>query len=220
MTQPLTLFHTADVHVETFGALFAALAPEIPLHHLVEAGLLREAEAAGALTVEIRARAAAVLQDAAAGALLVVCTCSTLGPAADDADAAAANPIRRIDRAMAERAVAAGGRVVLAACVPTTLGPTRDLLTATAAAAGRPLELKELLLADAWPLFLAGDRDGYLDRIAAALPAAARDVDAIVLAQASMAGAAARAGDIGVPVLASPRLGVEAAIAAYRAAAT
>jgi hypothetical protein len=44
-------------------------------------------------------------------------------------------------------------------------------------------------------------------------------VDAVVLAQASMAPAAALLADQPVPVLASPRLGLEAAVAAWRGAA-
>jgi hypothetical protein len=40
--------------------------------------------------------------------------------------------------------------------------------------------------------------------------------DAIILAQASMAPAADRLGDLGIPVLSSPRLGAEAAVAVWR----
>ncbi len=52
-------------------------------------------------------------------------------------------------------------------------------------------------------------------RTAAAMREAA---ELIVLAQASMAAALERCGDLGVPVLSSPRLGLEAALAAWRAA--
>ncbi len=58
---------------------------------------------------------------------------------------------------------------------------------------------------------------GYWAEIAAALHRDAPAGDVIVLAQASMAGAAALCEDMAVPILSSPRLGLEAALRAYRA---
>jgi hypothetical protein len=120
---------------------------------------------------------------------------------------------------MAEHAIAAGSRILIAACVPSTIGPTRELLAGAAHAAGRTVQLDDKLMPEAWAFFQRGDRQGYWEAIAAGLRQAARGYDAVVLAQASMAGAAALLADLGIPVLASPRLGVEAAIAAYRAVA-
>ena len=61
---------------------------------------------------------------------------------------------------------------------------------------------------------MAGDSAGYHAAIAAALAGQRGRGDVIVLAQASMAGAAELCADLGVPILSSPRLGVEAALAA------
>ncbi len=219
MTMPLTLFHTGDVHIAPFSRLFAELAPEVPLRHEVRADLLQEAQDRGGLTAEIRRRAMeALLRAAETGAPVVLCTCSTIGPAAEDADAASDATILRVDRPMAERAVASGRRIVIAACVPTTIGPTRELLLSAAAAAGEDPELREFLVPDAWPHFVRGDQEAYWKAIAAALPGAVGDADVMVLAQASMAGAVALCEGISIPVLSSPRLGVEAAVASYRAA--
>ncbi|MFE9408014.1 aspartate/glutamate racemase family protein [Streptomyces sp. NPDC006704] len=67
-----------------------------------------------------------------------------------------------------------------------------------------------LVLADrAWQHFEAGDPRAYHDEIARTVDALC-DVDVVVLAQASMAPAAALT-TLGVPVLASPRLGLRAA---------
>src|SRR5437763_294520 len=64
---------------------------------------------------------------------------------------------------------------------------------------------------------LAGDVAGYNAMIVDRLTAEKGTADVIVLAQASMAGAAAEAERrLGVPVLTSPRLGVAAAIDAWR----
>ena len=53
--------------------------------------------------------------------------------------------------------------------------------------------------------------DAYHAEIAEGLKRAAEDSDVLVLAQASMAPAAREAGDLGIPVLSSPRSGFEAA---------
>lgn len=204
--------HTAEVHVATFGDLLAEIAPEVTVRHVVAAHLLREAVRLGGVTAELGERVCGELLDAAQGAGVVACTCSTLGPWAEIAARRTSTPILRIDRAMAEAAVDCGARVLVAACLQTTLAPTTDLVRAVARERGRSTEVDVLFLPAAWERFERGDTDGYLDAIAAALAQAARGTDVIVLAQASMAGAVARCGDLGVPVLSSPRLGVEAAV--------
>jgi Asp/Glu/hydantoin racemase len=66
---------------------------------------------------------------------------------------------------------------------------------------------------DAWTLFEAGDTEGYLDRVAAHARQAADHADVILLAQASMAGAAARLTDLPIPVFTSPSTAVQHAAA-------
>jgi len=128
-------------------------------------------------------------------------------------------PVQRIDRAMAEAAVAKGSRILIAACVASTVGPTSDLVAKVAQEAGRDVVLRVVLIADAWPKFMAGDVQGYQAAIVERLAAEKGDADVVVLAQASMAGAAPEAERrLGLPVLTSPRLGVTAAIAAWRRA--
>ena len=178
--------------------------------HIVDESLLNDARAAGitpALAGRVRERIAE-----AGPAATVLCTCSTIGGCAEQAGAL------RVDRAMAERAVASGPRIILAATSASTLEPTRRLLEEVAAAAGRPVRIAELLCADAWAWFEAGDQPAYLAAIAAALRANAAAGDVIVLTQASMAGAAALCPDLAVPILSSPRLGLEAALARLSAA--
>jgi glutamate racemase len=76
----------------------------------------------------------------------------------------------------------------------------------------------ELLVEAAWPYFERSLQDAYIETIVAAIQASSNKVDAIILAQASMAPAAEKLRAWPVPVLASPRPGVKAAIAAYRRA--
>jgi Asp/Glu/hydantoin racemase len=110
-------------------------------------------------------------------------------------------PVLRIDRPMAEAAVAAGGRIAVVATVESTLAPTRSLLLECAA--GAPVEIVDAPCLDAWALFAAGDLEGYARRVAA--HCRGLDADVIVLAQASMAPAAELLADLATPVLTSPR---------------
>ena len=225
----LALLHTGEVHVGAFAELFEEILPEAMLSHLVREDLLLRAQLVGEVPPDVAAETAESLQELAGqGAKLVLCTCSTLGPAVEAAAAEIAVPVLRVDRPMAEAAVVAGGRLLVVAALETTLAPTQALLKDAASRAGREVDLEVLSLSEAWEAFESGDREAYLRQIADAVRDAVEDAgarngtggfDAVVLAQASMAGAAEQLADIGTPVLASPRLAVERAAELYRRSA-
>ncbi|WP_428950750.1 aspartate/glutamate racemase family protein [Streptomyces sp. cg35] len=203
----LALLHTSPVHVPTYDGLRDAHHPGLALRHLVHEDLLARARAEGpdAVADDIRALLSAAVAD---GADAVVCTCSTISGVAEAQSAAVGVPVLRGDRPMAARAVAAGERVVVIATVSSTLGPSTALVEEEAARAGRAVEVRAVLVPGAWERFEAGDREGYLDLVAAAVDAVT-DAEAIVLAQPSLADAANRARTT-LPVLSSPRTGLEA----------
>ncbi len=215
----LVLVHTVAALADLFDELRDEIDPGVPVRHVVEAALLTDAIEAGGLTDEIRARTRAALLEAAAGARLVLCTCSTVGPGADDAAAQARVPVLRVDRPMAEAAVAAGRRITVVATLATTIGPTADLVADAARRADRQVDISSVVFAEARARLVAGDAEGHHRIIADGLHDAAAGADAIVLAQASMTPALAHCGDIRVPLLTSPRSGLEAAIARWRSAA-
>ncbi len=218
MTEPVLAFvHTIPANIETFDALVGELAPDIPIRHVMHDELLKQALAAGELTPDIRRRTAeAVVEEAENGAAVVLCTCSTVGPGADDAAEMTATKVMRVDRPMAEAAVRMGTRIGVAATVSTTLGPTLELLSEAAAQTGKEIDLRPVVFEEARAKLMEGDTESYLSIIAEGLHLAARDSDVIVLAQASMAPALAQCQNIEVPILTSPRSGLEAAIQAYR----
>ncbi|WP_251023608.1 aspartate/glutamate racemase family protein [Streptomyces sp. ISL-10] len=207
----LALLHTSPVHVPVFEALRDTHHPALSLRHLVHEDLLERAGHEGADAV---AHAVAdVIADAAAdGASAVLCTCSTIGGVAEAAATRAGVPVLRVDRPMCA-AAARRERIVIVAALRSTLEPTAELIREEAR--GRTPQLRTLLVEDAWERFRAGDRDGYLDAVAAAVDTV-RDADVVVLAQASMADAAART-RTALPVLASPEPGLRAAAAAAAA---
>jgi Asp/Glu/hydantoin racemase len=146
---------------------------------------------------------AAIEELVAQGAEVIVCTCSTIAGEAEAIGTTAPVLVVRIDRPLAITAVAAGPRIAVIAAVESTIPPTTELLESVAAERGTRVSLTPILCAGAWDRFEAGDRDGYLDLVAAAARDAAGDSDVVVLAQASMADATARV-TVGIPVLASP----------------
>ncbi|WP_216676927.1 aspartate/glutamate racemase family protein [Streptomyces sp. MNP-20] len=208
----LALLHTSPVHVPVFDALRDEDHPGLALRHLVHEGLLDRARQEGPEAVADRL--GAVLERAVAeGAGAVLCTCSTIGGVAEARAAALGVPVLRVDRPMAAAAVTAGPAVTVLATVASTLAPTVALLAEEAERAARPVDVRTVVVDGAWERFAAGDQDGYVSLIAAAVERAAVDgADVVVLAQASMADAAARCA-VRVPVLASPRPGLRAAAA-------
>ncbi|MFB9574057.1 aspartate/glutamate racemase family protein [Streptomyces yanii] len=208
MPGTLALLHTSPVHVPVFEALRDTDHPGLALRHLVYEDLLVRARDAGpeAVQGEIEALLAGAVAE---GASAVLCTCSTIGGVAESAAATLGVPVLRVDRPMAADAVGRG-RVVVLAALADTLAPTLALLAEEAG--DRAADIRTVVVEGAWARFEAGDRDGYLELVAAAADRVA-DADVIVLAQASMADAVTRTATR-IPVLSSPRPGLAAAAAA------
>lgn len=216
---PLTtvgFLHTSPVHVPTFRALLAEVAPRFVDVHVVDEDLLADVRRRGfdaSIAMRLLGRLKELAEQRPA---VLVCTCSTLGGHAERM-APAGIGVLRIDRPLAELAVARGGSVGVVAAVASTLGPTRELFEACAAACGSGAVIVDAPCLDAWPLFEAGDLVGFHERIAAHVRGLAREVDVVVLAQATMAPAAALLRDLAIPVLSSPRLAVRRAVEIARA---
>ncbi|MFG3527396.1 arylsulfatase [Streptomyces sp. NPDC047917] len=206
----LALLHTSPVHIPVFDALRDARHPGLALRHLVHEDLLARARESGpgAVAADVRALLAGAVAD---GARAVLCTCSTIGAVAEAESVTLGVPVLRVDRPMAA-AAAARDRVVVLASITGTLAPTLALLAEEAGE--RAVDVRTVVVDGAWACFEAGDRDGYLDLVAAAADVVT-DCDVIVLAQASMADAVTRT-VTRVPVLSSPGPGLDAAAAALR----
>lgn len=216
MEKMLTFLHTSSVHIPTFDGLLAELAPNVPARHAVDESLLQEAREAGGVTVQLKQKMKEVILSAMRDdTQVMLCTCSTLGGCAEEIGRHTTAPLLRIDRPMAEKAVSLGTRIVVAATVASTLGPTRELILDAARRAHKSAQLIEVLCESAWEKFAQGDQNGYLQQIAEQLLRAAPSGEVIVLAQASMAGATAFCSNLTIPILSSPRLGLEAALKVY-----
>jgi hypothetical protein len=204
--------HTAAVHVEVFTALLDEIAPDDRAVHVVDETLLTDARRRGGVDDDLRRRITTGIAGLTAdGATPVVCTCSTIGAAAEEIGRSTGVAVVRVDRPMARLAVTSGHRLVIVAALDSTLGPTRALLLEEAAAAGRPVTITDAPCPGAWIHFEAGDLDGYLAAVAAHVDGLDGDFDVIVLAQASMAPVEHRVHRSAV-VVSSPRPAVTALV--------
>ena len=202
----------------SFGQLAAELDATVPVEHAVNEALLADVVAAGTMTPVLQARiVAAVHALVEQGAGVVLCTCSTIGGAAEGAAVGDRASVMRVDRPMAEAAVDSGRRSLVAAARASTLTPTLALLGQVAERRGSPLNAQTLLCEGAWAHFERGDRTSYASTIARQIRSAAAPGDVVVLAQASMAPAAELLQGESLQVLSSPRLGVAAALQRFRA---
>lgn len=156
----------------------------------------------------VRARLESIVSAAkASGADAVMLTCSSISGFASELESAVGIPVLRIDEAMADQAVASGGRVTVIATLPTTSAPTTALLEERAQLLGTSPELRGVVVVGAFEAIVSGDRATHDRLVGAAIVEASASSDVIVLAQASMAGAA-DAVSVDIPVLTSLEPGI------------
>ncbi|MBP7141855.1 MAG: hypothetical protein KBA71_08095 [Opitutaceae bacterium] len=208
----LALIHTSATLVPVFQQLTKARLPAVETFNIVDDSLVRQIGARGGITEDIAARVAAYIGSAASGgADCILVTCSSIGPAVEAAAPSVRVPVLRVDQPMADRAVQAGRRIGVIATLPTTLNPTADLVRRRAAKAGSAVELTARLCDGAFEALMSGDAERHDALVAAALRDLSRQVDVILLAQASMARVVETLSesDRRVPILASPPLAIE-----------
>jgi Asp/Glu/hydantoin racemase len=208
--------HTVLSLPPTFADLAAELAPGADVFHIVDETLLGNTRKAGKLTPTTRRRVLGYVESAAeAGADLVVVTCSSIGPAVDASRDFVDVPVLRIDEAMADEAVRIGSRIGVLATLSTTLEPTAQLVERR----GRDVEVVARVCDGAFDALSAGDRDRHDELVRDGLRALIAEVDVVVLAQASMARVVETLDESErtVPILSSPRLGMERAVELLRA---
>lgn len=209
----LGLVHTSATLVPAFEQLCRERLPGVAVFNIVDDSLIKDVIAHGRLRPATARRVVQhVVAAEAAGADTILVTCSSIGRAVETAATLVDVPVIRVDRPLAERAVATGRRIGVIATLPTTLDPTADLIGRCAAAAGREVAITARLCDGAFEALMAGDAATHDATVAAALEALAAEVDVIALAQASMARvvAALPPDPTRPPILASPPLAIEA----------
>jgi Asp/Glu/hydantoin racemase len=207
----LALIHTSPTLTSAFAELCRQHLPEAEFFHIVDESLIQDTVRSGYLRkLTIRRLVDQVASAEAAGADAVLVTCSSIGPGVTQAQQLFDFPVLRIDDAMAEVAVQQANTIGVLATLRTTLDPTTALLREKAAEAGRKVELVECLCEEAFPAVMAGDTETHDRILRKALLQDLKEVDVIVLAQASMARVVATLapGALRAQVLSSPELAV------------
>jgi Asp/Glu/hydantoin racemase len=210
MAKRISLIHATPLAVEPIAASFRALWPAARTTNLLEDSLSQDLAAAGSLQPAMFERFCALTTYAErTGADAVLFTCSAFGPCIETARRIVGIPVLKPNEAMIDAALDAGRRLALVASFAPTLPSMQAELEEAAAARGIRLELSLHAVPDAMPALQAGDAATH-DRLIAETAATVGPVEAIVLAQFSMARAeAAVAARTAARVLTSPTSAVE-----------
>ncbi len=208
----LGLIHTSATLVPVFADLCSKYLPHIKTFNIVDDSLIKNTIACGELTPSTSKRVvnyAASAQEA--GADLILFTCSSIGPAVETAATLTGVPVLRVDQPMADKAIQTGKRIGVVATLSTTLQPTSDLVKRRAIAANKEIELKPVLCEGAFEALMSGDAATHDTKVAEALKQLSKEVDVILLAQASMARVVGNLDEADklVPILASPTIAIE-----------
>jgi len=121
------------------------------------------------------------------GADVILVTCSSISETVDVASKLVKVPILKIDEPMIEEALAKGVRIGVIATLPTTLGPTVRLLKRKADESRRKVEVKSVLVQDAFKLLSDGRKEEHNSLVRKAIRKLEMSTECIILAQASMA---------------------------------
>jgi hypothetical protein len=187
----IALIHALPESPEPANRAFAALWPEAARFNLMDDSLAPDLAAAGTITPAITQRFLDLAGYAAGtGARGILFTCSAFGASIDACKKALRIPVLKPNEAALEAAVQAGPRIALLA----TFGPTVPSMTAELEVMAKSRGVVPTILTRVVDGALAALKRGDAaehDRLIAEAAAAFNAVDALVLAQFSMARAAA-----------------------------
>ncbi|UYN83159.1 MAG: aspartate/glutamate racemase family protein [Microcella sp.] len=211
MSQPastrVAFVHTGAVVIEPVARLRAEHLPDVVAVNYLDDRIVADL-GADESRESVGARLENLVSAAkSSGAEAVMLTCSSISGYAASLESAVGIPVLRIDEAMADTAVSEGGRITVIATLATTSAPTTALLHERAALLGTSPTITGVVVDGAFEAIVSGDRATHDRLVGDAIVAASADSDVIVLAQASMAGAADTV-SVEVPVLTSLELGI------------
>jgi Asp/Glu/hydantoin racemase len=208
----LGLIHTSATLVPVFAQLCKDKLPGVETFNIVDDSLVKGIREAGSITPQILERVTNYIKSAeSAGATQILVTCSSIGPAVEAGAKLVSVPTLRVDQPMADKAVETGKKIGVVATLSTTLEPTADLIQRRAAIAGKKTEITSKLVEGAFEALMGGDAAMHDVKVASALKELSKQVDVIVLAQASMARVVETlsAEVKRVPILASPEIAID-----------
>jgi Asp/Glu/hydantoin racemase len=188
MSKRLAIIHTTPVTVESLKRLANEFLPSFEVINFVDDSILPQLAKNGGNVEEVQERLIQYAKYAEqVGADIILNACSSVGEVVEKAREQLVIPIVRIDEAMAKEAMNRGGKIGVIATLSTTLNPTLKLLQDTARNLGKQLDIKPVLAEEAYERLVNGDKEGHDNVLVEALSNLMKEVDVVVLAQASMA---------------------------------
>jgi Asp/Glu/hydantoin racemase len=207
----IALVHATPAAVDPIKSAFAEAWPEPELVNLLDDSLSRDRALAHELTEGMFNRFDALGRYAVSfGAGAILFTCSAFGPAIERVARSVDIPVLKPNEAMFAEAIAVGGTIGMLATFEPSIPSMAEEFEEQAARAGASATLKSVLVPTAMAALLAGRREEH-DALVAEAAAGLAGCNAVMLAQFSMAPAAARLrGETSFPVLTSPGSAVAA----------
>ena len=201
----IALIHATPAAVEPIVEAFAATWPAAALVNILDDSLSKDRARDGALTPAMIQRFDALADYALSlGADGILFTCSAFGPAIARVANRLPVPVLKPNEAMFAEALATGRQISMLATFEPSIASMEEEFKGDAAQAGIQSTLRSVFVPGALDALQAGRRDEHVTRIAD-VARALNDCDAIMLAQFSMAPAAAALRSlVSVPVLTSP----------------
>ncbi|MBI2321468.1 MAG: aspartate/glutamate racemase family protein [Chloroflexi bacterium] len=210
MRRTVGLVHAVQPSIPPLREAFAAHLPDVRVLHLLDEALLAEVERLGGVRPSLVRRLTtliALLEQAQAEVVLLACT--AYSGVVDQVRAQCEVPVLPIDAVLVGEAVQRGPRLGVLGTVEAGVRVQESLLRAEAERRGIPLDIRLVIRPEAFAALNAGDGARHDTIVLEEAQRLAPQVDALVLAQASMARLVPQfPADLAVPVLASPTLAV------------
>ncbi len=208
----LGLIHTSATLVPMFAELCSKYLPNVKVFNIVDDSLIKNTIDCSELTPNTAKRVVQYVSSAQdAGADFVLVTCSSIGAAVETAAGLQNIPVLRVDQPMADKAILTGKKIGIIATLSTTLEPTTDLVKRRAVVLQKEIETTALVCDGAFEALMSGDAATHDAKVKLALIELSKNVDVILLAQASMARVVDTLTDAEkvVPILASPPIAIQ-----------
>jgi len=213
----ITMIHTVTPIVDNLKAIFKKKLgiQSATIYNIIDDSILPRILNNGSLSPEIVSTVYQHISSAERmGSDIILLTCSSISEVVDIVSPLVSVPLIKIDDAMTDEAVKIANNIAVAATIRTTLNPTINQLKKKMVKAGKQINLVPLLCSNAYKALIDESNPEKHDLLLyEAIEEIIKDVDVIVLAQASMARLLPKLEKLTKkPILTSTESGIERAI--------
>ena len=215
MTTPIiTMIHTVFPIVDNLKAIFEKKLgnQSATIYNIVDDSILPRILNNGSISPEIASTVYQHISSAEKiGSAIILVTCSSISEVVDMVSPLVPIPVIKIDDVMTDEAVKVADTIGVVATIETTLNPTMNQLKKKMVKAGKDINIVPLLCSDAYKALInEGNPEKHDLLLYEGIEKIIEDVDAIVLAQASMARLLPKLRKLtNKPILTSPESAVE-----------